>query len=194
MKEKYKNISFDELCEKLGNAYVKFLCALNDLESEGDDVLTAGINHPDCKNHFLSNAYLSMFDKFELSKPWIYHSTVAGKQIKAKNKNWKKDLSFEHIIPKQEYLQSVCENLVKEKGKAALEEVIELIKKYWKIAIITSEENKHLLVRKMPYELIEQEQVDKEKKNEWIFSRYNQPKDDTQKIVLYDYKENPVNQ
>jgi hypothetical protein len=46
----------------------------------------------------------------------------------------------------------------------------------------------------MPYELIEQEQVDKEKKNEWIFSRYNQPKDDTQKIVLYDYKENPVNQ
>ena len=51
-------IDFDELCERLGTAYVKFLCALNDLEKEHDEVLSGGINHAECKNHFLSNAYL----------------------------------------------------------------------------------------------------------------------------------------
>ena len=44
-------IDFDELCEKLGTAYVKFLCALNALEEEHDEVLSGGINHarPYCR-------------------------------------------------------------------------------------------------------------------------------------------------
>ena len=39
-------IDFDELCKRLGTAYVKFLCALNALEEEHDEVLSGGINHP----------------------------------------------------------------------------------------------------------------------------------------------------
>ena len=100
-------IDFDELCERLGTAYVKFLCALNDLEGEHDEVLSGGINHADCKNHFLSNAYLSMFNKFELNKPWIYHSNAAKEQINNKEKGKRnRGLCFEHIVPKQQYLQS----------------------------------------------------------------------------------------
>ena len=32
-------IDFDELCERLGTAYVKFLCALNALEEEHDEAV-----------------------------------------------------------------------------------------------------------------------------------------------------------
>ena len=178
-------IDFDELCERLGTAYVKFLCALNDLEEEHDEVLSGGINHADCKNHFLSNAYLSMFNKFELNKPWIYHSKAAKEQIDKKEKGeWNRGLCFEHIVPKQQYLQSKCEKLVKEKGKDALQEVTELIKKYWKIAVITSAENKRLLTRTMPKGW---------KEGDDLFARYNNPKDCGEKIQLFDFNNNLVN-
>lgn len=178
------DISFNHLCENLGNAYVHFLIALNDMKKQNNDYLTGGINHTDCKNHFLSNAYLSKFDKFALDKEWIYHSKAAKKRIdEAKNKRLC-GLCFEHIVPKQEYLQDKCEKLVKEKKEAAIQEVIELIKKYWKIAVVTSEENKRLLVRTMPKGWNEGDD---------LFERYNKPKDNGEKILLYNYRDEPIN-
>lgn len=79
-----------------------------------------------------------------------YHSKAAKEKIAEKKGKWNRGLCFEHIVPKQEYLQDNCERLVKAKEEAALQEVIEIIKKYWKIAVITSAENKRLLVRSMP--------------------------------------------
>lgn len=88
MSNKNQEIDFDKLCERLGKAYVKFLCALNTLEEEHDEVLSGGLNHADCKNHFLSNAYLSMFGKFELHKSWIFHSKAAKEQIESRQGKW----------------------------------------------------------------------------------------------------------
>ena len=181
MDNKNQEIDFDNLCKRLGKAYVKFLCALNNLEAEHDEVLSGGINHADCKNHFLSNAYLSMFNKFELNKPWIYHSEAAAKQIREKEGKWYRGLCFEHIVPKQKYLQSECEKLVRAKREASLQGVIDLIKKYWKIAVITKDENKRLFTRTMPNE------------DTNFFARYNNPKDGGEKITLYNFNDEPAN-
>ena len=81
-------------------------------------------------------------------------------------------------------MQSKCEKLVKEKGKDALQEVTELIKKYWKIAVITSAENKRLLTRTMPKGW---------KEGDDLFARYNNPKDCGEKIQLFDFNNNLVN-
>lgn len=184
MKSDMTHYEFDELCRKLARSYVIFLNSLNEMNSKNDEFLSGGLKHSDCKNHFLSNAYLSKYDKFDISKPWTYHSKAAGKQIKQKGKDWNKDLRFEHIVPKQKYLQDECEKAVIAEGLKAEKTVCDLLKKYWKIAVITSEENSRLYVHKMP---------DGWKDGDCIFERYNKTKDGAKKIILFDYNDKPMN-
>ncbi|MBO7135616.1 MAG: hypothetical protein J6V73_03205 [Spirochaetaceae bacterium] len=175
MAKKNPNITHDELCHILAGTYYTFLKAIifANPPAEAKDVYNDGIKCSDCKGHFLSNAYLTMYDKHYINADWIYHTEDAKKILDSKNK---KGLHFEHIVPKERYIQDESWKLVKNGDPDAQSKIEDLLKKYWYIAVITTQENKRLLDTKMP--------------DGWdtkdIFARYKQPKDGGAPIQLYD--------
>jgi len=120
------------------------------------------------KNKFLSNAWLS------LSKSSKYHKAeFITKSALAKIENGDyKNLVFEHMIPKQKFIQKPCEELAK-KGELTLEFVEDILTRYWHLATITKEEDSMLDRLSIP--------SDWDKKD--IFIRY--------KIAQIDLIENP---
>lgn len=119
-------------------SYIKLLKAV-DLN---DPIVFKGIREG--LNKFLSNAYLAQpGHKYELGH---YYSDAAFEKVK--NKDWS-DLVFEHMVPKHKYIQKPCMDMAKS-GKIDEEKVKVLVDKYWKIAIITKQEDKLLKGKSMP--------------------------------------------
>ena len=169
--------SHKQLCKKLAEAYYTFLTTIYSAKSNEQRLYLNGINHSDCKGHFLSNAYLSMYGKHVDFVSWVFHSVAAKRIIEAGKKE---GIIFEHIVPKQNYIQNLCEQQAIE-GKLTVEFIYELLCKYWFIALITSDENKNLLKDKMP--------------NDWdgqdIFARYKHTTNGTP-IQLFDCNNKPA--
>jgi hypothetical protein len=123
----------------IANAYTEILMTL-DLTNP---VIFKGLKEG--LNKFLSNAYLSskQGNKYEKGH---YYSQEAYRKIKAREFT---DLVFEHMVPKHKYIQKPCvEKAIKKELKE--NDVYDLLERYWKIAIITKEEDKKLVGRSMP--------------------------------------------
>ena len=99
-------------------------------------------------NKFLSNLYLSFFNKSKLFA-CEYISEKALKQVESNKKQSLKGTVFEHMVPKSEYIQKLCEEKAK-KGILKQKDVEQLLKKYFHCALITSDEDKLLKRNKMP--------------------------------------------
>ncbi|NLD14053.1 MAG: hypothetical protein GX665_03030 [Gammaproteobacteria bacterium] len=96
-------------------------------------------------NKFPSNLFLKLSGK---NKYFLgdYYSADALEKI---NKRDFSGLIFEHMVPKQQYIQTPCEELART-GRLNEESVRAFFVKYWKIAVITSSENKLLIGHSMP--------------------------------------------
>lgn len=140
--------------EKLASAYFKLLTSID----WNDEILISGLIEG--LNKFITNAYLKMH--IGKNKYFKSHYISIAAEKKLQNKDLK-GLVFEHVIPKEEYIQKPCEKLARE-GALTEEFILELLNKYWIIATITKEEDKRLSAKIMP-------------KN-WdgadVFERYNQ--------------------
>ena len=104
-----------------------------------DDLKMKGLN--DELKKFVSNAYLRSFKSGTNKYLKVnYFSEKAYKQIKSEDY---KNLIFEHIVPKQKYIQDPCILKANEKT-LTIEFIQDLLKKYWCIATITKEEDSRL--------------------------------------------------
>jgi len=127
----------------INRAYFKLLTSID----RNDQTLVDGLREGLTK--FLSNAYLKRkrMNKYRKADLW---SKEAAKKRELTNFS---GLIFEHAVPKQKYLQSPCEELAR-KGQLTEVHVMTVLEKYWKIAVITVDENKRLqshgLDRRMP--------------------------------------------
>ena len=118
----------------LTNVYVKFLNSIN----WEDGLLVAGLREG--RNKFLSNCYIHLFPGINKYFLGHYYSKAALRRVR---NGELKHLVFEHVIPKQKYIQSPCEHAARE-GRLIKESVLDLLNRYWIIAIVTSEEDKKL--------------------------------------------------
>ena len=125
--------------EKVAGAYCKLL---NSIDWD-DKLIIAGLKEG--LNKFLSNAFLSL-NKKNKYKQGHYYSSEALEKVE---KNDFSNLVYEHMVPKNKYIQKVCEEKAKDQ-KLEPEFIIELLNKYWKIAVITKDEDDKLNSRSMP--------------------------------------------
>ncbi|MBI2151907.1 hypothetical protein HYU21_04235 [Candidatus Woesearchaeota archaeon] len=140
----------------MSETYYKFLTSID----WNDQNLLNGLKEG--KGKFLSNLWLSLFNKNKYSCAQY----ISFKALDKLNRNFKKELVFEHVVPKRLYIQEECEN--KAKNNELTETFIcDLLSKYWIICTITREENDLLnksgLKDKMPFNW------DKEN----VFARYD---------------------
>lgn len=112
-------------------------------------------------NKFLSNTMLYLYKESRGKNKYQqgdYYSKKAQEKVDRKDFT---DLVFEHMIPKNEYIQKPCEEAARN-NSITIEFIEDKLRKYWKIAIITKEEDKLLASKRMP--------------NDWdgkdIFARY----------------------
>jgi len=128
----------DVLRRDVANAYYELLSAIN-WENE---ILVRGLREG--LNKFLSNAFLRLNQKRKYLQG-DYYSKEALRKLSLQDYS---DLVYEHIVPKQKFIQRPCEEAAKEK-ELTLEFVTTLLEKYWHIAIITKDEDK-IITRCMP--------------------------------------------
>jgi hypothetical protein len=96
-------------------------------------------------NKFLSNAFLSTKGDAKY-KTADFYSELALDRINLGNTS---ELIYEHMVPKQKYIQSICIEKAKKK-QLKLEFVVDLLERYWKIAVVTKAEDVQLNMRSMP--------------------------------------------
>jgi hypothetical protein len=127
--------------KQIAKSYFKLLSSL-DWE---DDILITGLREGLTK--FLSNAFLKSngVNKYYQGDFYTYSA------LDLIEKGTTSGLVYEHMIPKSRYIQKPCEERAQKKS---LDEdyVIELLNRYWKIAIVTKEEDEKLTRSKMPDE------------------------------------------
>jgi len=119
--------------EEINSISKVYLKLLKSIEWE-DKLLTRGIKEG--LNKFLSNAYLSFYKHKHYSTHYITKNALN----KVKNKDFK-GLVFEHLIPKQKYIQEKCIEAAK-LNKIDFDFIYNLLSKYWILATVTAEENK----------------------------------------------------
>ena len=139
--------------KKLATAYHKLLVSI-DWE---DELLVAGISEGISK--FLSNAYLSLYKG---NKKYFTSHYFSENAIKKVENNDFSELVFEHVVPKDKFIQKICKEKA-ENGILTIDFIENLLEKYWIIATITKEEDKTLISRNMPKDW---DGID-------LFSRYN---------------------
>jgi len=124
----------------VANAYLDFLQTIN----WKNETYMGGIQEG--KNKFLSNAWLkacgpkNKYHKTHLASPNAARIMESGE---------KSPMIWEHVVPKQEHIQSVCENLAIS-GDLTIDTVIELLEKYWVTATVLKTEDELLSRFKMP--------------------------------------------
>jgi hypothetical protein len=129
----------DELRARLSNSYFKLLSGID----WNDELLVAGIREG--LNKFLSNAMLSAGKRNKhLMADFV--SQAAQEKIDSGDR---RNLVFEHMVPKQRYIQEPCVSRAKV-GTLSKEFIDELLQKYWHIAIITRAESVRLHPTRMP--------------------------------------------
>ena len=124
---------------KYAEAYYKFLMSID----WDDELFVEGIKEG--KTKFLSNMMVN-------SKKGVRHLygdyyTPASLE-KVKNKDYK-GLVFEHIVPKTKYILKPCEERSKN-GTLTIDFIEDLLNRYYKIAVVTVEEDKKLNRNSMP--------------------------------------------
>ncbi len=124
----------------------KYYEVLNWLYGLNDKDIENGLHEG--MNKFLSNLYLSFFNKNKLFA-CEYISEKALKLVKSNKKQSLKGTIFEHMVPKSAYIQKVSEEKAK-KGILKQKNVEQLLKKYFHCALITADEDKKLMKNKMP--------------------------------------------
>ncbi|MGF3065781.1 hypothetical protein [Facklamia sp. P12950] len=142
MSVNYRN----EILAQLAETYYKFLTLLDYY----DEYFMVGIKEG--KSKFLSNLNIYLACKNILnSKNNKYYTTdfVTEKALHQLMKEDHKHLIYEHIIPKQRFIQSICENLAS-KGELKQEFVFNQLNKYLWTATVTKAEDYLLSRTKMP--------------------------------------------
>lgn len=120
--------------EKLAHSYCKLLNSID----WSDEIIVNGLKEG--INKFLSNAsiYLNKGSKYEQGD---FYSPAALSKINNKHN----DIIYEHMILKNKYIQQPCiKRCQSSKSGMNFEFAYRLISKYWKIAIITKEEDAKL--------------------------------------------------
>jgi len=142
----------DDILEAASNAYCAFLLAIQ----WDNAAYLAGVKEG--KNKFLSNAILSLRKGSKYLQGNYYSKAALGK---VRNKDFS-NLVYEHMIPKTRYIQKPCEY---EAMNYTLSPafVFSLLKKYWKIAIVTKDEDS----------LLHRTKMSKSWDHENIFDRYD---------------------
>lgn len=124
----------------LADAYYKLLKGID----WKNDLIVKG--HKEGLNKFLSNAFGNLYSGVNKYHKTRLISAAALQQIEANNYQ---ELVFEHLVPKEKYIQNPCEQSAKE-GNLTIAFIIQLLKKYWHVATITKAENALLKPIKMP--------------------------------------------
>ena len=127
----------------LSVVYFKFLKSI-DWE---DDLYLKGIREG--RNKFLSNAYLNLCKgKHSIVNYFSLEAIAVMKQYPGKLPKGK--LIFEHMVPKEKYIQAPSENIIRSSitDEQKLKEITILIDKYWHLASITVEEDRQIQNRK----------------------------------------------
>lgn len=125
--------------EEIANAYY---CLLTSLDWN-NELLLIGLKEG--LNKFLSNLFLKQGGKHK----YLHADFYSHKALERVKSGIYSDLVFEHMVPKQKYIQEPCIARAKT-GVITAEYILDLLRRYWKIAIITKEEDKLLLSRQMP--------------------------------------------
>lgn len=124
---------------KVANAYLKLL---NSIDWE-DDVLLFGLREG--LNKFVSNAFLKLNSGRKYHQADYYSREAIQKILEGDYT----ELVYEHMIPKTRYIQKPCENKARS-GDLTIEFVVNLLERYWKIAVITKKQDNLLSRSKMP--------------------------------------------
>lgn len=129
----------ENINKDLAKAYYKLLMSL-DLK---DEMIFTGIREGLGK--FLSNLFLNLTPGNKYEKGHFYSEEA----LKKMSKKDFKGMVFEHMVPKEEYIQKPCREAAIN-GRLNEKDVLDLLEKFWKIAVITKDEYKLLLGKKMP--------------------------------------------
>lgn len=130
------------LNREMANAYANLLNALYPYLDQKS--FFAGIKEG--LNKFLSNYSIKaqIGDKYRQGH---FYSELAVNKLMSKERG---GLIYEHMVPKEEYINSVCIKGLLEKKRITPDFIENLLEKYWKIAIITQDEDTKLPKMKMP--------------------------------------------
>jgi hypothetical protein len=173
--------------KQIAKSYFKLLSSL-DWE---DDILITGLREGLTK--FLSNAFLKSNGVNKYYQGDFYTHSA----LDLIEKGITSGLVYEHMVPKSRYIQKPCEERAQKKSLNE-DYVIELLNRYWKIAIVTKEEDKKLTRTKMPddwdeadirirYKNARIDLVPREKALEKInMIRLNQPVSECKQAVKFD--------
>lgn len=124
----------------LAQAYFRVLMAV----VWDDPVVVSGLREG--LNKFLSNAHLAIFrgrNKYHKTH-WI--SPAALSQL---SRGICRELVFEHVVPKTEYIQAPCEQRARD-GTLTVEFIAGLLRQYWQLATVTKGEDATLVRVAMP--------------------------------------------
>lgn len=125
--------------DELARAYFKLLSNID----WRDEVLVAGLREGLRK--FLSNAHLALHPGHKYHKT---HFVSRRALLRLKRQDYR-GLVFEHLAPKQPYIQQPCEDRAND-GTLTLTFVRSRLDKFWYLATITEEEDRLLPRVKMP--------------------------------------------
>lgn len=125
--------------EQIARTYFKLLSSL-DWE---DDILISGLREGLTK--FLSNAFL----KSNGTNKYFQGDFYSRGALERMEKGSTTGLVYEHMVPKSRYIQKPCEERAQKKALSE-DYVLDLLNRYWKIAIVTKEEDAELTRTKMP--------------------------------------------
>jgi hypothetical protein len=126
---------------RMAEAYFSILTAVDWTSADSVIGLREGLNK------FLSNVYL----KAVLRGTKKHHCThmISLDALALVKAGKGENLVFEHVVPKDAYIQKPCEARAVE-GVLTVEFIEDLLKSYWRIASVTSEEAGRLHARRMP--------------------------------------------
>lgn len=142
MVDDYPKIQIQGPIECIGNAYAKFL---NTIDWE-DQVYLNGIKEG--RGKFLSNAWLyECVNGF--SRKYYNSHFISEAALSVVKPTRNKGLIIEHLVPKQVYIQNVCEEKSKA-GEINPDFIHDLLNRYWALATITKTEDKLLESKTMP--------------------------------------------
>ncbi|WP_018623413.1 hypothetical protein [Kangiella aquimarina] len=123
------------------SAYYKLLTSID----WNDQILVKGLREG--LNKFPSNTFLNLHPAKHKYLCGHFYSKPALQTVKS---NIFSGLIFEHMVPKREYIQRPCE-IAAAQNTLSIDYVKSLFDKYWRIAIITKEEDKSLKSKSMPH-------------------------------------------
>ena len=129
--------------EIIANSYYKLLTTID----WDDEVLLLGLKEGLSK--FISNAYIGINKKTNKQIKYLQGDYYTEEALNKIENNDFTGLIYEHMIPKSTYIQKPCVEMARN-GKLTVQIIIELLSKYWKIAVITKEQDKLLSRTKMP--------------------------------------------